>query len=203
MATAVRTGRAFSLLILLMIAAALPSCETAPPSRPLLELSYAHLPPIRLNVAEIEVDNRYRPPLEAPNVEHRFAPTPARAAEIWARDRLRAGGASGRARFVISRASVVETKLALKTGIVGAFTREQAERYDALLQTTLEILSPGGRRLGIVTSSAQRSRTVAEGISIGARERVWFEMTEGMMVDLDAELSGQIRGHLSAFVLPQ
>ena len=52
----------------------------------------------------------------------------------------------------------------------------------------------------IVLSRAERSRTVAEGVSLNDRERVWFEMTEAMMNDLNTSLQRQINQHLRAFV---
>ena len=49
-------------------------------------------------------------------------------------------------------------------------------------------------------SRAERSRTVAEDVSLIDREKVWFEMTEAMMNDLNASLQRQINEHLRAFV---
>ncbi|MBI4184650.1 MAG: hypothetical protein HY521_11715 [Proteobacteria bacterium] len=189
------------MLVLAALAAALAACETVPPPRTLPELSFAHLPPIRLAVARLEIDDRYQPPFKEPNVEHRLATPPARAAASWARDRLRADGADGVARFVISRAAVVETHLPTRGGIVGVFTRDQGERYDADLEVMLEILSERGTRLGFINAHASRSRTVEEGISLAERERVWFEMTAALVQDLDGELGRQIRTHLGDFVV--
>ena len=42
--------------------------------------------------------------------------------------------------------------------------------------------------------------SIAEGVSLNDRERVWFEMTEAMMNDLNTSLQRQINQHLRAFV---
>ena len=57
-----------------------------------------------------------------------------------------------------------------------------------------------GRRRASVTSRAERSRTVAENISIQDREKVWFEMTEAMMNDLNASLDRQIRKNFAPYL---
>ena len=90
-----RGRRASALLGLVLGLVALAGCETPPPESRFPEMTFAHLGPIRLDVAEIEVIETYRSPLAPPNVEH-LAPTrPAEAVRRWAADRLRAEGRGG------------------------------------------------------------------------------------------------------------
>ncbi len=85
-------------------------------------------------------------------------------------------------------------------GVRGVFTKDQTERYDGLIEITIRILGDDGREKASVMSRAERSRTVAEDVSLIDREKVWFEMTEAMMNDLNASLQRQINKHLGAFV---
>ena len=152
------------------------------------ELTWSHLPPITLDVAEIEIIDATQPTGASPHVEHLFPLPPAKAAERWARDRLRAGGASNRARFIIQRAEVTEVNLRQTEGLSGWFTKDQSERYDADLAVLLEIRSAAGQRLGQVTAELRKSRTVAEDASLNEREGVWFAITDDLMKLLNAEM---------------
>lgn len=183
---------------LMVIGAALiaASCETTtqPPAFP--QISYAHLPAISLDVARIEVENRYRPPATAPNVEHRFPVSLAATTLNWGQDRLRPVGAGGVARVVLRRASVVEVPLKRTKGVRGVFTTDQSERYDAVLDVMVEVLDATGSRRATVESTARRSRSVPENLSVNQRDTVWFEMTEALMADLNRSLEAQIRTHM-------
>ena len=164
------------------------------------QISFAHLPPINLNVARVEVENRYVSPATRPNVEHEFPVSPAAAASNWGRDRLKAVGQSGVARVIVRRASVVEVPLKRTTGVKGAFTKDQSERYDAVIDMMVEIRDANGDLRVTAESTAKRSRSVSENISLNGREKVWFEMTEAMMGDLNASLEVQIRKHMNRWL---
>ena len=164
------------------------------------QISFAHLQPITLNVARVEVENRYVSPAARPNVEHEFPVSPAAAALNWGRDRLRAAGAAGVARVLVRRASVVEVPLKRSQGVKGLFTRDQSERYDAVIDMMAEIRDEAGNVRVTVESTATRSRSVSENISLIEREKVWFEMTESMMTDLNKALENQIRIHMKDWI---
>jgi hypothetical protein len=164
------------------------------------QISFAHLQPISLNVARVEVENRYVSPAARPNVEHEFPVSPAAVAMNWGRDRLRTAGASGVARVVVRRASVVEVPLKRSEGVKGLFTRDQSERYDAVIDMMAEIRDKAGNVRVTVESTAKRSRTVSENISPIKREKVWFEMTEAMMSDLNMALENQMRIHMKDWI---
>lgn len=179
----------------------LAACTVAAPSQQFPDLTYSHLEPIRLDVARVDIVDEYRPPLTAPNVDHRAPVPPAQAARNWASDRLIvSGGGARRAVFTIQEAPIIETELDRTTGLRGAFTKDQSERYDATVAVRLEIFNPGGRRAGIATALAKRGRTVAEDVSLNDRRQLWFDMTEGLMEDLNREMENNIRVFLSDYV---
>ncbi|MEE2995843.1 MAG: hypothetical protein VX700_01740 [Pseudomonadota bacterium] len=185
---------------LTLVAMASAGCNADVQNSGFPEISFAHLKPISLNVARIEVENRYVSPAVRPNVEHKFPSSPAAVAVNWARDRLRAVGASGVARVVVRRASVVEVPLKRSEGFQGLFTRDQSERYDALIDMVAEIRDETGNVRVTVESRASRSRTVPENLSLMQRETVWFEMAEAMMSDLNIALESQIRIHMKNWI---
>lgn len=178
----------------------LAGCATEVQKSGFPQISFAHLQPISLNVARIEMENRYFSPATRPNVEHEFPVSPAALASNWGRDRLRAVGASGVARVIVRRASVVEVPLKRTTGVTGAFTRDQSERYEAVIDMMVELRDATGNVRVTVESTAKRSRSVSENISLNDREKIWFEMTESMMADLNTALENQVRIHMKEWI---
>lgn len=173
----------------------LAACETTVTPKQFSDLRYTHLPTISLAVARIEVVNQYQSSTKKPHVEAEFPVLPAIVASNWLRDRLSAVGGSDVVRATVTKASVVEVPLKRSSGIRGAFTKDQSERYDATLALKIDILDFRGNFLGTVSSQAKRSQTVSEDLSLAERERIWFRMTEVMMNDLNKSLEKQIRQH--------
>ena len=195
-----KSVRRAALALGMVAAAALSACETAPTEPAFPELSYSHLPAMRLDVRTVEIVPEYQPPATPPHVEHLFAVKPIDAVRRWAGERLAASGAAGVARVVIKRASVVEVPLKRTTGVRGWLTTDQTERYDGVIEVAIDIHDGNGRTRGEVSSRVQRSRTVPEDISLHDRETMWFQLTEAMMNDLNAALETQIRSHLRAML---
>jgi hypothetical protein len=193
-------SRSPALASILPVVFLLTGCATEVQKPGFSQISFAHLQPISLNVARIEVENRYVSPATRPNVEHEFPVSPAAVASNWGRDRLRAVGQSGVARVVVRRASVVEVPLKRTTGVTGAFTRDQSERYDAIIDMMVELRDADGNVRVTAESTAKRSRSVSENVSLIEREKIWFEMTETMMSDLNTALENQVRIHMKEWI---
>lgn len=183
---------AFFILPLFLLAA----CETPVQVKDQPELGFKHLGPLKLNVARIDVVSHYRPTHQSPYVEHLFPTPPAKAIQIWAKDRLRAVGKTGSARLVITKASAIEVKLTKKTGLKAAFTKQQAFRYDLAADATLELTFPNGS--ADVRAQASRFSSLGEDASINERNKVWFELTEALMGDFNAEMEK----NLARFLVP-
>jgi len=182
-------------ILALALAAVLAACssEPAPPPK-FADIHFLALPPFRLNVSQIQIDARFQPTFQEPNVEHEFPVPPQRALENWAHDRLLAVGPTtgAVARFTILDASVRESDLPKKEGLKAAFTTQQAERYDGHVSVMLQIIDPTGLAVRTATAEAVVSRSVPEGITLNERDRVWYEMTRDMMADLDRQIQRQI-----------
>lgn len=183
-------------------AAALAACADAPPVPQFPPLSYSALGRFNFEAERIEIAQDFRPPLAPPNVEHLFAQQPVDVLRRWAGDRLAVSGRGERyLRFVITDAHVTETQLPRQTGVRATFTNEQAQRYDGRIEASLEVRQLRGNfRDGFAAATATRSRSVAENISLNDRERVWYEMVEQMMGDINAELDRQIRANMQRFM---
>ncbi len=192
-----------ALALVLGCAVGLAGCEMAPPPPPQFpEITFTHLPPIKLDVARIDVVRSYVSPGVKPNVEQLFPVLPATVAARWAHDRLRPAGANGVARVVIRQASVVEVPLKRTTGLAGVFTTDQAWRYDGVLEVAVEVLGRSDGRRGSVAARAMRARTAPEDISLNGRERLWFDLTADLADDVNASLDRQIHTHFGPFLVP-
>lgn len=182
--------------LLIVFGLSVVGCEATVPSPAFPGLTFGHLGPIKLNVGSMEIVSTYKPPMSAPNVEHLFPTTPADALNRWAADRLIATGGSAHARFVILDASVIETALKKQKGIKGAFTKDQSERYDAVLEATLEIFDDSETSKGFANARASRSVTVGEDATVNDRTKAWFRLNEALMRDINTELEKNISLYL-------
>jgi hypothetical protein len=178
----------------------LAGCEAAVAPQRFSEITFEHLSPIRLDVATITYAPRYRAPAAAPHVGHDFPTPPVVAAERWIKDRLVAVGASGAATVTIHRATATETRLKIKKGVTGAFTTDQAWRYDGLIEMSIKAVDLNRQRSATATASARQSHTVPEDASLDEREAVWFGLVEKLMRRFDSAFDAQIRKDLAGFV---
>ena len=156
------------------------------------ELSYKDQPAIGLAVSEIQIQNDYKAPMQAPNVEHLMAISPSKAAEIWAKDRLMAKGGQFIAKVSVREASVKDTALPTTTGWRGWFVTEPTNRYDATLSVMIEIARPDGYVEAYVSAKANESRTILEDASASDKDRLWYDLTKSLGDDINMELSKQI-----------
>ena len=176
------------------------ACTFDDPQNRFADITYAHLPDIRLDVGEVRIEQTYVEPGRDPNVDHVFPVKPKDAAVRWGQDRLEAEGDLLVLRYIVREASVTETALETKSGVTGLLTTDQAERYDARIVIDMQILD--GRQVQATASAeARRSITVPEGISLKEREQVWYELTENVMNDLNKQLEETIRSAFFPYVV--
>lgn len=189
--------RRFAALIL--VTAGLVACATPqPPQFP--ELRFTHLEPITIGVANIEIREAGTQTLTGVHVEGRMPRPPVQAMRNWAQDRLQGNGVSGTAIFTVEEASVVGVDLATTPGIKGAFTNDQAERYDLRIRATLKLEGVPRVTEAFADTTVNRSQTVAENATINVREQIWFDMTEAGMQEFNKAMEASIRTHLADFV---
>lgn len=179
--------------ILLFGGLSLAACELTPPRPEYPPFRYTEQTPLRFDVAEIVIEQAYQPSSEAPNVELLFPLRPGQAAVGWAGDRLAAAGSTRRLRFIVRDASATETALETKTGLSGAVTIDQAERFDATLTIDIQVVENDGFVAGNATATARRSVTLPEDASLNDREGTWYQLTKRLMDDMDRQLEDVLK----------
>jgi len=173
----------------------LSGCVKSPPASRPPDMTFANMKPLEMNVAKIEVQNNYRPPLQDPNVEHTFRTPPYVAAENLVKKQLIAAGTENLLRVNIDDASVIREELPLTQGFMGNFMHEPAERLRAkvLLRFELFDLKAPDIVIGHAEVIAKREKTLMEGTSLADRDRAYFNLTEDMMDDLNDGLRSVVK----------
>jgi len=174
----------------LLLLALLAGCGGEPPPGKYPDLSWKHLPPIKLLVDKIEVVREYQPRLISPHVETLAPRGLLDSAAGWAKDRLVADGDEGTARFVIIDASLVETRAA----------SAQERRYLGHVAVRIEIRDEHGAVIGQAAAEASHTESVPRNASDSELREAWYLIVQGAMLDLNAELERSIRFYLSRFV---
>ena len=182
----------FKVVFTVFILGNLTSCETVMPPQKFADLSYKHQPVIRFAVDRIDVAHKFIMPNLKKNIGAETPVKPSTVANQWAKDRLRAVGGENIILVTIAQASIVEVPLLVKDGIQGIFTNDQSERYDGTIEIKIEVKNKKGKQLGMISSKSNRSQTVPEDTTITERKKVWFELVETMMKDLDSSLEKQV-----------
>ncbi|NQU57272.1 MAG: hypothetical protein HQ513_08555 [Rhodospirillales bacterium] len=196
-----RIKRYLGTCLLIVFGFTLTGCAASVPTPTFPELTFGHLGLINLNVASLEIVSSYKSPMAVPNVEHRFPTPPGVALKRWADDRLKAAGTSARARFTILDASVRETTLEMQKGLKGAFTKDQSERYDGVLEATLEIIDDNANSKGFANAKVSRSITVREDATVNDRMQAWFKLNEALLQDINSEFEKNISQYLGNWLM--
>jgi len=168
-------SRRFALLLPLVLA----TCGEEP--EPIYEpLRYNYLPPIQLNVAAIEVQQRFIPSGVAPDVSNQDPVPPTEALRAMANDRLQAFGTANKAVFAILDASL---------------TRE-GEVVNGSMDVSLTILDDSGTQRGFAEARVQSRHTGR----LRDIRPVLYDMTKSMMADMNIEFEYQIRRNLKEWL---
>jgi len=179
---------------------ALASCQSpapAPQSFPDLHFSAA---PLRLDVARIEVVDRYHPVLDPPHVEERLPVPLPHVLENWGRERFQAVGSRGTAVVTVDDASATATPLPKQQGFSAQFTAQADTRYDLHVAATVEIRDERGFPVRSANAKADHSYTTLEDVTLDQRDRELYRIESEVMADLDRQITGEIQSGFSPYL---
>jgi hypothetical protein len=171
------TRRSSLLLPLLMAACA------ERPRRQYSPLHYGFLTPLRINVAALQVEQRYVPSGISPDVSQLDPMPPILALRNMVEDRVLAYGTSGRAVFIIQDASLTRQR----DTILGRFAVE------------LDIYTSANTRAGF--AEARVSRTYSG--DLDDLPSTLYDMTKDMMDAMNVEFEYQVRRSLRDWLVPE
>jgi len=163
-------ARLLSRRVCLLLPLALAACGGAPPNYP--PLRYDYLPPIRLNVARIEVRQDFVPSGVAPDITSLDPAPPVEALRQMAADRLKPFGSAGQAVLVIQNASMIRNG----DTITGTFA------------VRLDIYTSANNRVGYAEARVSRTHTG----HIDDIHSLLYDMTKQLMDEMNVQLEYQI-----------
>ena len=166
---------------LLFAVLGLATCGAPPTPRDFPPMTYDYLPQIRLNVASVEVDNRFVP-ASRDEVSAQAPIPPTVALRQMANDRLKAFGSSGKAILVIKDASLIKGS----NEIIGHMAVE------------LDVYTSDNRRAGFATAEVTQRRSG----EIKDLQGTLYDLTKTMMDRMNVELEFQVRRSLRDWILP-
>jgi hypothetical protein len=175
------SARLFRALPLLLAFLTLAACAGPSKPRDFAPLTYDYLPQIRLNVASVDVDNRFVP-ASRDEVSDRSPIPPVVALRQMAQDRLKAFGTSGRAVLVIKDALLVRGR----DEVVGRMAVE------------LDVYTSDDKRAGFATAEVLQRRSG----EMGDLQGTLYDLTKAMMDRMNVELEFQVRRSLRDWLLP-
>ncbi len=144
-------------------------------------LRYTYLPPFRLNVANIEINQLFVPSGMRPDVSHLDPAPPVDALRQMAQDRLIAVGTANTAVFAITNASLTK----------------RGEVISGEMTVELSIVGPDGGRLGFARADVTRQRT-------GGTDDLpatLYDFTKAMMDSMNVEFQYQLQRNLSEWLM--
>ncbi|HVC61384.1 MAG TPA: hypothetical protein VND19_13610 [Acetobacteraceae bacterium] len=144
-------------------------------------LRYNYLPPIRLNVASVGIEQRFYPSGIAPDITALDPVHPVEALRAMAEDRLQALGTSGQAVFGITNASLTR----------------QDDVITCALAVVLEIYPTPGIRSGFAQAVVSRQHTG----HIDDLRDVLYDITKAAMDAMNVEFEYQVRNNLRPWLL--
>ncbi|HWE71884.1 MAG TPA: hypothetical protein VG328_01885 [Stellaceae bacterium] len=161
------------------------------------DIRFTGQPPFMLQASQVEIRTIYQPG----DADNAFPVSPLRAVQNWARDRLRATGQGGPARFTIADATAKVTDLTVKGGISGTFTDQVSQRYDIALDAALELLDSTGVVVRSARVTVSRSATVLQSATANDRARTRYGMVRDMMADFDSQAQQRIMSGFGQYLL--
>ena len=158
----------------LLLPLALAACGGEPRSYP--PLRYDYLPPIRLNVAQVDVQLDFVPMGSAPDMTPQDPVQPVDALRQMAEDRLKPFGPAGRAVLVIQNASLIKRE----------------DTITGTLAVRLDIYTSANKRTGYAEARVSRQHSG----HIDDISQTLYDMTKQMMDAMNVELEYQIKRSL-------
>ncbi|MEO9191915.1 MAG: hypothetical protein ABI224_18190 [Acetobacteraceae bacterium] len=172
-----------AVLLSALLAASCSSEPTASPVSQAAPLDFSYLLPLRLNVATVEVEQRYVPQGVPPDVSPLDPVQPVAALRTMGEQRLKADGATGRAVFAINDASLLR----------------QGDLITGTMSVELDIFDASGARQGYAQATVVRQLAGAT----GDLSTALYQFTRAMMDQMNVEFEYQVRHALSAWLLPE
>jgi len=162
------------------------NCTQFVSSTKMPDITFEHIVSRPLAVSQIEVSDKYTPPLQSPNVEHLFKTPPYIAIYNFIQNSYHPAAEQGYVHIIIEEASVVKENLPIESGFKGLFEKPMA-RYTGKVKIRIEARDISGQSVissGHASVLAERSRTIKQDTPLKDKFYMHFELTESLIADV-------------------
>lgn len=170
---------------LLISGAGLWGCAQVPPASPAPDFALSRLPPMKVDVAAIDVVDRYNPSADPRDVSSQFVIPPVEAVKAYGRGRMQAQGDNDRLAFVIENASVRSTLREPDSQVQRWMKVNRRENYEMLVSVRLSVLDNAGNERKGTVLTARRFLEIPETYSLASREEKQRAALMDLIRDLD------------------
>lgn len=161
-------------------------------------ITFAHLPPIDLNVGRVEVAQVAKPNMQSPHVEGMAPISLANSAASWS-NRIKAKGGAGTLQFFVEEAEITEELLAVDTSIKAMVTDEQRARFNLRLVVRMQAENPNNQTTASSRSVISRMATLKESASLNDRNKLLYDLIQQALNDMNLSLEGDVNRYFGQF----
>jgi hypothetical protein len=125
---------------------------------------------------------------------------PAQALVSWAKQRIVLDNQNNRkVKFIVTNASVKETKLPKESGVIAGMTNKQNVKYDLAMTTMIEVSSKDNIDRAEMEINIERSVTADSSISIVEKEKLFQSLMVDAIEGFDKKVSENILHFLGVY----
>lgn len=181
-------------IVILLSVIAVSACSTTNEPELYPDITFDELSAINVDAAMVDVQMVYRPPSRSPHVEHLTPVSFETALNTWTDKRfVTLTSSENRIVVKVQQASIIEEPLAIQGGVSGALKKEQEFEYESVLEVTIQIIGLNDDVLNELTSRVWQRRTVTEGASAYEKRKIWLDIVENAIIELDTQLEPRLR----------
>ncbi len=179
--------RCFSVCLLILGSVlALGACSSSSPEgKPLPDMTFAHVEPFSVNVASIEIENRYDPAIDAQDVSSSFPTPPDIALRRYAENRIHPAGSEGTLKFIIDDVNIHHSLVQPIGNFAGWLGVKRKDLYEVSMKIRLYTVSNDGAQSVHSILNMRRSIAIPQGYSLAEKEQEKFLFLESLMKDVD------------------
>ncbi|MBN8828683.1 MAG: hypothetical protein J0H68_08245 [Sphingobacteriia bacterium] len=193
--------RILKILSVLVVFSFITSCAYEEPIK-YSDYSYHKLPKYNFNVKKIIIESNYSSPITYPNVEHLAPISLERAFRDWVKYNVtETGKGNATLKIIINDASMKEKTLETEKSFTSKFKYEQNREYTARLDIHFHIYEGDDiTPKTLMEISVVRSRTGNNEDAPAQKERLFYELTQKMLIDTTAQIEENIYNYLSNYL---
>ncbi|MCB9991271.1 MAG: hypothetical protein H6867_07800 [Rhodospirillales bacterium] len=166
---------------------------TVPEGKPLPELTFVHLDRLPVQVARIDIENRYQASADPKDVSSSFPSPPDIALRRYAENRLQAAGGSGVLTFVIDDATIHHSLVQPEGKIANWMGVDRKDRYDVFMRIRMYETGADGFEGTHSVLNFKRTISIPQRYSVADKELEKFKFLEMLMQDVDEAVVATLR----------